>query len=470
MKNRLFNMLSALLDAIILFGSYLLVTLFRFDYTYGADFGLKTVWSKTYLFAALLYTFLTITLFWMNKLYEADAYKKLYQKILRVVIVNAMMVLITTAFLYFTRIADFSRVTLLLFFAISTILISIKYSIMRGLSHIYLNDARNIKRVVIVGMNKQAIKYAEEICCNKAYATSIEGYVALSSNQKINTNISCLGDLSDLNNVLVSTNPDIVVIDLNIEEMQYLKDAVKTCEKYGIKIKMIPYYNDYIQTNARIETIGNIKLINVRAIPLDDLANMSIKRFFDIVLSILFIFIALPVILLTIIGIKITMPGKLLFYQERIGLNKRVFKMYKFRSMRENEQSEIAWSTNDDDRRTPFGRFIRKLSIDELPQLFNVLKGDMSIVGPRPEIPFYVNRFIDEVPLYMLRSQVRPGMTGWAQIHNLRGDTSIRKRVEYDLYYIENWSLGLDMVIILKTIFGGFLNNETIVSKKKSNE
>ena len=136
--------------------------------------------------------------------------------------------------------------------------------------------------------------------------------------------------------------------------------------------------------------------------------------------------------------------------------------MYKFRSMRVNDTENSAWSTNSDPRKTKFGSFIRKYSIDELPQLFNVLKGDMSLVGPRPEIPFYVRQFKEEVPLYLVRQQVRPGMTGWAQVHGLRGDTSIEKRVEYDIWYIENWSIWLDIRILFMTAFGGMKNSEQI--------
>ena len=156
------------------------------------------------------------------------------------------------------------------------------------------------------------------------------------------------------------------------------------------------------------------------------------------------------------------MPGPLIFKQARLGKNKKIFRMYKFRSMKVNDESNTAWSTSSDNRRTAFGKFIRKFSIDELPQLFNVLKGEMSLVGPRPEIPHYTSKFKEEVPLYMIRNQVKPGMTGWAQVNGLRGDTSIEKRVKYDIYYIENWSLAFDVKILLMTVFGGFINKEKL--------
>ena len=175
-----------------------------------------------------------------------------------------------------------------------------------------------------------------------------------------------------------------------------------------------------------------------------------------------------PLFLILAIAIRLSSPGPVLFRQERIGLNKKPFTMYKFRSMRVNDEQDTAWSSAEDDRRTWLGAFLRKVSIDELPQLWNVLTGTMSLVGPRPEIPFYVERFRETVPLYMVKYQVRPGMTGWAQIHGLRGDTSIPARVEHDLWYIENWSLGLDIRILLKTALGGMVNQEDIGSAANS--
>ena len=168
---------------------------------------------------------------------------------------------------------------------------------------------------------------------------------------------------------------------------------------------------------------------------------------------------AIPMLIVAIV-IKATSKGPLIYSQVRIGLHNREFKMYKFRSMKVQEENaeKKAWTVKDDPRVTPIGKFIRKTSIDELPQLFNVLKGDMSLVGPRPERPFFVEQFKEEIPRYMIKHQVRPGMTGWAQVNGYRGDTSIPKRIEHDLYYIENWTVGLDIKILFLTVFKGFIN------------
>ena len=166
--------------------------------------------------------------------------------------------------------------------------------------------------------------------------------------------------------------------------------------------------------------------------------------------------------LATAVGVKLSSPGPIIFKQKRVGLNKRKFYMYKFRSMRLNDSSDTAWSTDSDQRKTRFGAFIRKFSIDELPQFFNVLKGDMSLVGPRPELPFYVEQFKEEVPLYMVKHQVRPGITGWAQVNGLRGDTSIEDRIRHDIYYIENWTVLFDIKILFMTLFKGVKNQEKL--------
>jgi len=195
------------------------------------------------------------------------------------------------------------------------------------------------------------------------------------------------------------------------------------------------------------------------------------KRFMDIILSLFAIFLGSPVFLLTALLVKVTSPGSIIFSQVRVGKYGRHFKFYKFRSMyidaearktellKLNESGDgVIFKMKKDPRITPVGRFIRKFSIDELPQLFNVLKGEMSLIGPRPERPFFVDKFKEEIPRYMIKHQVRPGMTGWAQVNGLRGDTSIEKRIEYDLYYIENWTLGFDIKILFYTVFRGFVN------------
>ena len=191
------------------------------------------------------------------------------------------------------------------------------------------------------------------------------------------------------------------------------------------------------------------------------------KRTADIFGSMLVLILLSPIFLITAIGVKLSSPGPVIFKQKRIGRNKKPFTMYKFRSMRVTGTEDTGWTTDQDARKTKFGSLIRKLSIDELPQFWNVLKGDMSIIGPRPEIPFHVDHFKQEVPRYLVRQQVRPGITGWAQVNGFRGDTSIEERIRYDIEYIENWTVGFDFRIAIKTFFGAMINNEEVSRKTK---
>ncbi len=224
--------------------------------------------------------------------------------------------------------------------------------------------------------------------------------------------------------------------------------------------KFIPDYNKFIPTRPYTEDLQGLPVINIRHVPLNDLLNATMKRIMDLLGAVTALILFSPVMVITAAIIKSTSPGPIIYSQERVGLHNHPFKMYKFRSMEVQlpGQEKGKWTTPHDPRVTPVGRLIRKTSIDELPQLFNVLAGSMSLVGPRPERPFFVERFKEEIPRYMIKHQVRPGMTGWAQINGYRGDTSIEKRIEHDLYYIENWTLGFDFKILFLTVFKGFIN------------
>ena len=218
--------------------------------------------------------------------------------------------------------------------------------------------------------------------------------------------------------------------------------------------------NEIIPSRPYTEDLVGLPVVNIRYVPLSNTFNNVVKRTFDFVCSLFGIILISPLLLLITILIKTTSKGPLIFSQERIGLHNKPFKMYKFRTMKvqTEEEEKEAWTVKDDPRVTKIGRILRKTSLDELPQLFNILKGEMSIVGPRPERPFFVEKFKEEIPRYMIKHQVRPGLTGWAQVNGLRGDTSIKKRIEYDLYYIENWTFSFDIRIMFLTIFKGFIN------------
>ena len=247
---------------------------------------------------------------------------------------------------------------------------------------------------------------------------------------------------------------------MNLNEYHKLEQIVAICEKSGVHTKFVPDYYNFISTNPYTEDLDGLPVINIRNVPLTNTVNRMIKRLIDIIGSIVALILFSPIMLVVAILVKKSSPGPIFFAQERIGLGNKPFKMYKFRSMGVQDPKKEAkeWTTKNDARVTPVGRIIRKTSLDELPQFWNVLKGDMSLIGPRPERPLFVEKFKEEIPRYMIKHQVRPGLTGWAQVNGYRGDTSIRKRIDCDLYYIENWTLGLDFKILFLTFFKGFVN------------
>ena len=203
-----------------------------------------------------------------------------------------------------------------------------------------------------------------------------------------------------------------------------------------------------------------LAVVNIRYVPLTNTLNWVMKRIIDIIVALFGAVVFSPIMLASAIAIKCSSKGPVIFKQERIGLHNKPFLMYKFRTMEVQKPGaeKKGWTVKDDPRVTKVGKLLRRTSMDELPQLFNILKGDMSVVGPRPERPQFVEKFKEEIPRYMVKHQVRPGLTGWAQINGYRGDTSIKRRVEYDIFYIENWTLSFDIKIILLTIFKGFIN------------
>ena len=309
-----------------------------------------------------------------------------------------------------------------------------------------------------VGCGEQAQAYCRAVQADRTLGFCIDHYLAP---RDCLPGISYLGTYDAIANVLDRQNPDEVVIALEANEYTYLQGIIASSEKNGVKVSLIPFYNKFMPSRPAIDEIGGVSLVNLRHIPLDNIGNAFLKRAMDIIGSLILIVCTSPLMLFAAVGVKLSSPGPILFKQERVGLNKKPFYMYKFRSMRVNDRQTTGWSTNSDPRKTKFGSFIRKFSIDELPQFFNVLKGDMSLVGPRPELPFFVNRFKESIPLYMVKHQVRPGITGWAQVNGFRGDTSIQGRIEHDIYYIENWTLLFDIKILFMTVFK-FSNNETL--------
>lgn len=323
-------------------------------------------------------------------------------------------------------------------------------------------NKRNIKHVLLVTDSQaMADAYMEEILNNPHFGYSVIGYVG-------NLNIIGLphiGTTGDLDRILKEYRPDEVILAFDTVRKKVITKYLSICNNNCAKVMVVPAICGYFRSPKQVTEIGNLPVIDIRSTPQDNPGNQLAKRLLDIVGSSILIILTSPLMLFTAIGVKLSSPGPILFRQTRVGKNNREFTMYKFRSMRVNTTEQTGWSTENDPRKTRFGAFIRKVALDELPQFFNVLKGDMSLVGPRPEVPFYVEKFKKEIPLYMLKHTLRPGITGLAQIKGLRGDTSIQARIDEDIHYIENWSFWLDLQILFLTPFCAFNRHEKYAAR-----
>ena len=362
---------------------------------------------------------------------------------------------------FFLREVDVSRLTIVIFSALNTTLTSLIRVSLRKTLRVLREKGYNIKHLLLVGWNESTGDFFDRITANKQFGYQIEGYLSDKVRQVGNRSILYKGTISHLAGLLDQEEIDEVIISLDYDEFPLLAEIIEVCENEGVKSNLLPFYTKYLPSKPYIDDIDGLPLINIRHIPLDNFLYSFLKRAFDIVASALGLVVLSPLLLVTAVGVRLTSPGPVIYKQLRVGRNKKEFMMYKFRSMRVDGNADMTtWGGRADSRRTAFGTFIRKCSIDELPQLFNVLKGDMSLVGPRPEREYFVQKFREEVPLYMLKHLVRPGITGWAQVNGWRGDTSIVERIKCDIYYIENWSFLLDLKILIMTVFKGIINPE----------
>ena len=358
-------------------------------------------------------------------------------------------------------VVDFSRTLILLFYVINMILTFLYRMLVRKFLYFIRRKGNNLKHVILVGYSRAAEAYLDRIASNPQWGYVVHGI--LDDHVPRGTlyrGVKVLGSLGNLEYILPENKMDEIAITLSLEDYDSLEHIVDLCERAGVHTKFIPDYGSLFPSRPYTEDLMGLPVINIRYVPLSNTWNALMKRLVDIFGSIFCIILFSPVMLFAAVGTRVTSKGPIIYRQTRIGLHSKPFTMYKFRPMRVQsaEEEKKGWTIPGDDRVTKFGSFLRRTSIDEMPQFFNVLAGKMSLVGPRPERPQFVDKFREEIPRYMVKHQVRPGITGWAQINGYRGDTSIRKRIEHDIYYIENWSLGFDFRILFLTVFKGFIN------------
>ena len=265
-----------------------------------------------------------------------------------------------------------------------------------------------------------------------------------------------VGNYADLPRLLARGGVDQIIIALPLADHEKIGRIIESIGDAMVDVRIVPDFHQFIQLGSQVEEFDGLPVVSLASTPLAGF-NRVLKRSLDLVFGTLFLVASLPMMALVAGIVRLTSQGPIFFFQERVGLDGRPFKIYKFRTMREDAEADGAkFAVDGDPRTTTVGRILRKLSLDELPQLVNVIAGDMSLVGPRPERPVFIEEFRQRVPKYMLRHKVQAGITGWAQVHGWRGNTSIEKRIEYDLYYIEHWSLALDLKIIGLTLLNSF--------------
>ena len=459
-NQKYFNRLHVIIDAIIIIISYIAGWWLKFK----SGIFEEVIWAYTfgeYMRPLIIMVPGFLILYSAFNLYTPKRMQGRRLEIWNLFKANTLGMLIFMSLSFVVKDINLSRWALAFFYILNLSLDILARNLIRTVLKDMRKRGLNQKHILLVGYSRAAEEYIDRILVNPQWGYNIRGIlddtVPAGTTYK---GIKVLGRIDNLMVILPENRLDEIAITLGLNEYFRLEEIVALCEKSGVHTKFIPDYNNIIPTKPYTEDILGLPVINIRYVPLSNTFPAAVKRLMDIAGSLVCIVLFSPVMLVSAIVIKLTSPGPLIFRQERVGLHNRPFQMYKFRSMVvQSEQAEKkAWTVKDDPRVTKFGKFMRKTSIDELPQLFNILKGDMSLVGPRPERPFFVEKFQKEIPRYMVKHQVRPGLTGWAQVNGYRGDTSIRKRIEYDLYYIENWSIGLDIKILFLTVFRGFVN------------
>jgi len=460
----LIPLLTVVTDAVALEASFLFSYWLRFLPSFTqlipVPYGVPPL--EEYINSSLVVIPIWLLLFDSRRLYRprrASTFSDEFFAVVRIIILG-MIVIMAGAFFY--RAFSYSRVVFGIIGITAVVFVSIgRFSIMK-FEQWWYSKGKDLKRVIIVGTSSAANKVFQSLTFHRSLGYNALGYCSINgSTEDTMPHIPCLGSMSSVPDLINSHNIDVVLIALNEKEHSYLHNLVRDCQGLNVEMMMVPDILELMTSLVQIKHIEGIPFLGIKS-PALSTWNSIIKRMFDLVFASSILFIASPLFLIIAILIKLDSRGPILYFQERIGMNGEVFRVIKFRSMRIDAEQATGpvWSKKHDSRATRIGKILRRLSLDELPQLINVVNGDMSVVGPRPERQHFVEQFKKEVPRYLERHRVRTGMTGWAQVNGLRGNASITERTKYDIYYIENWSLTFDLKIILKTIHAVLLGND----------
>jgi len=448
---RTLSVVQRLADALATFAAWMTAFIIRFIILKGGQTG----FFDEFLLLSILLIVLVLIYSTRNHLYESTRYFPWYREILQVIKSQLQATVTFVVILYFAWPMRLSRFSILLYLGLGLL-----YAlIMRGLVRSVLNRARrkgkNLRHVLIIGRGDSLKDYLQLLTETPEKGIRIISWV---------DSDGAAADFGIIETKLEELTlegpdaPDAVIIGYNDGSQDHLNKILSIFNKTFIRIFIVPDVEN-VFIGYTIEEFHGVPLMTVNSTNIT-MINAVIKRVIDIIGASIGMLLLSPLYLIIGVLVKATSRGPVFYSQERMTLEGKLFKMYKFRSMRTDAETDGAqWASPDDDRRTPIGAFLRSTSIDEFPQLWNVFKGDMSLVGPRPERPVFIDKFKDEIPSYMLRHRMKTGLTGWAQVNGWRGDTSLEKRIEFDLYYIRNWSLFLDLKIVLLTVIKGFIND-----------
>jgi exopolysaccharide biosynthesis polyprenyl glycosylphosphotransferase len=315
--------------------------------------------------------------------------------------------------------------------------------------------------ILIIGADSHADRAARLLLAGQVMPCRLVGFVRL-PDQTVEVMSGRVYELNEIKNLAASNGIDDVVISLPLSRWGEIPGLLSSLESLCVPIRATLDLGEGVLVRNKLFDLGGVMMLDIRTTPAESVPYLLVKRMFDVVFSMSVLILTAPLMALIALTIRLNSPGPILFVQKRVGLNGRGFTIYKFRTMRVEDrmESDTRWTTRNDPRRTAFGAFLRRTNLDELPQFLNVLKGEMSVVGPRPERPYFVQKFLEDNVNYNSRHYLKVGITGWAQVNGLRGDTSISKRLEYDLYYLQHWSFTFDLQIVLLTISRLFFSQD----------
>ncbi len=453
-KTRWLPWLRAGLDFVALFAGVLLAYQYRFHVDRIPIPGVEPPAFLPYLVAAPILAGIFVVTFAFSGVYRIRRGRPLIDELFAITGAAAVAGVITLALMSLYRGFPFSRLALLYAVIIGLVLIAVARIVVRQVLIVQQRRGIGTDRVLVVGTGAGSELLLQRMTMFPEYGYTVCGVLddRLDPGSAF-AGSTVIGRIAELPEKVRRERADQVFLALPGASHDELLHLIKTCDDLQVDFRMLPDVFEIITTRVSADFVDGIPLVGVRHSQMEGLGVVG-KRAFDLVVAAVMLVVLSPILLLLALAIKITSPGPILYRQERVGQGGMIFTLLKFRSMIPDAEAATGpvFTVPDDGRRTGVGRFMRRFGLDELPQLLNILRGDMSLVGPRPERPFFVERFGAEVPRYLERHQVRPGVTGWAQVNDLRGSTSIASRTIYDIYYIENWSVSFDLKILLLTL------------------